>query len=880
MEDIDFLQQLEFSICNGVDAFRSFIERQLENGLPDDRFEALIGYLEDLPEREAALSAQLSTIIMDLFATSDDPSRVGLVWHFVILSNLYKLEPATLIKNLNRALHFCAQEPVAYGSGHMICQNTWTTVDIEVIGEDSLLLIDKAIIDYYRAINEIPETLKFIFHAVNVFSRQGAFQSAYRMLDDAERMVVDADRPDLHIEVMLALAGVCVEENDNEYALEVYDKAFEALREADEIIPEHQRFNYATLNMRLRHTEKALGIFTELAKTVTTDQHQKLRIGYHIGICQKDLEKWDEALVTFRSLQMLAGDISTEIEKDLDLYLCEMLIDYEICYALILAKNDEANVALSYVKSAVGRIEVTMRFTIRPHFRRGIRTKYYSRILEVTDGIFLRVKVVDLLPILIYLKKNSQSDWLTILSWVSYMNDRSEVSDADKRRLNHIIERLHDHSGMVISNFKEKYDDPFEYASQIENIFSDEELATSKIPWQDLALLTDELTQRYQITPPFSFNGLEELQQVAVNKLNTGHILIFVFLTRSGFTLYSLNSERQARNVIEWYDIRSYPKALQEYRRGGSRASFKEVFLDATAYIDEILTPTWSELNIRDKNGIYIFPGLLDAFLPLAPSCLLNAGIMERTASGDFSIAQCPVMYPLQLTTGTFEKFVVLINEKDELPLFSEEAAVVKNLFKDTFILEVTEDKDIQDGMERINPADAVHFITHGTPISNYKDPYYARLSSDAFSLLTLKNFHTARHRLYLMNSCNAADTINGNLFNIQTTHEITGFITILMQNQKAMIIAPQWPLMDILAYVFSSLFYNDLAQHHDIKKAFSKAIYVLATADRPFFISLLEHIGDQHIKAQKIDLLQKVTDDLPFSNLFFYSAFNLYSLL
>jgi hypothetical protein len=114
MQDDEFLTQVEFAIYGGADSFKDLISLLISEGLSDDQFEALIGYLEDLPERDPKASIGVSQVMLELFDETADAHRYGLIWHFRMLSLLQNPVPELIIKSLKKALDYCSEDPVTH----------------------------------------------------------------------------------------------------------------------------------------------------------------------------------------------------------------------------------------------------------------------------------------------------------------------------------------------------------------------------------------------------------------------------------------------------------------------------------------------------------------------------------------------------------------------------------------------------------------------------------------------------------------------------------------------------------------------------------------------------------------------------------------------
>jgi len=877
----DFISELKVSINNGPEYFRSFIQGKFLEGISSKHFDELISHLEDLPETEPELSLELSEILLDVVPVDDytDPSYRGMTWYFRILSLLYKPDPEVLLKNIAQALDYLESAPVNTIYGFMICHNAKIKISPDVLGEDNLLLFYKRCADYFKNIGEYKEALKFMLSAASIFSKHGAYQSAERLLHDAEELSGQHDQIEMQAGVGYAIAQSAIDQHDHVRAENIFETLFECLGEAGVAVPDLQVFNLAMVKMRLDKTAEAMSMFAEIKERAEPESYLLFTTSFHLAICQKDLGDLVGAEESFVSISDTAGKIVLDLSENFDSELNDLLIEHDLVKALVLATNGKFAVAERDLIKAFERIELGLDLTVRPHYRKRIRSQYNNRILEVVELIWRHSNAEALLPILIGLKKNTQSDWLSILEWIDYVQSMPEIDPADKNKLDDILTRLQRHSGMIIGPYQEKYDDPFEWASKTDSLLSDSGDYTSNLPWQDFALFSVEVIHRYGLKPVYHFSRIDLLSTRLQKKVLEKQVLLFVFLTPSGYTSYIFSDKSIFRESLEFYHFKRYDKDLWDYR--GNKidwTDFARSFNGVVDFIDEQLTVIWNLLQLNTRTGLCIFSGVFDSYFPLPQACLANKVILERLGKGDFTVAQCPVMFPQKQVERNIERADILVNTHHQLALFEPEANTVVARFTNSNLRYVSNDSEVRTALEESIEADLVHIITHGIPISRFANPFYASLAGGTFSLGALKSLNSARSQLYFIGACNAADTANPSAGVIIPTNEIVGYITILMQNRTAKVIGSKWPILDRVGFVFANIFYVLLAETGDIHKAYGQTIYKMATEPRDFFLPFLEFISSMTAR-EKLNI-ELNSENKPFDLAFYYTSMNLYTLI
>jgi CHAT domain-containing protein len=148
-----------------------------------------------------------------------------------------------------------------------------------------------------------------------------------------------------------------------------------------------------------------------------------------------------------------------------------------------------------------------------------------------------------------------------------------------------------------------------------------------------------------------------------------------------------------------------------------------------------------------------------------------------------------------------------------------------------------------------------IHVAAHGLPISNFRDAWFASVHPVAQGLripqLQMVCSETP-HKLVFLNSCFSADVLNWNAVTGFRTNEQIGLPAIFLLNRHACVIASCWSTFDVSAYVFTYLFYSNLANGIEPAIAFSKAAADLFDISSDQVYDVLETVADEKVRRSK----------------------------
>lgn len=188
MTNTEFLEYLELTILGEPSAFKKFLKKNIINRNSEFRYSSLITALERLAETSPKKCVDLSDILHTVVLKTKNRSLIGMSWYFRIVSLVCFPEIDRLLRNLNKAFTYCKSSKDLNSAGLAICKKLISVFPSGIFSEDLQLTMIKQIIDYCLKTNQIEEAVEAMIEASDIFSRRGAFPSAYRILNDADEL--------------------------------------------------------------------------------------------------------------------------------------------------------------------------------------------------------------------------------------------------------------------------------------------------------------------------------------------------------------------------------------------------------------------------------------------------------------------------------------------------------------------------------------------------------------------------------------------------------------------------------------------------------------------------------------------------------------------
>lgn len=223
-------------------------------------------------------------------------------------------------------------------------------------------------------------------------------------------------------------------------------------------------------------------------------------------------------------------------------------------------------------------------------------------------------------------------------------------------------------------------------------------------------------------------------------------------------------------------------------------------------------------------------------FVPLTTIVLKNKNLKEKILDEKFFIKTTPILFPQKKVTIKRDKILGVIDNTDDLYLSKMEVDNFSKLLKIENISFLSSNEREKCSLEMKN-TNILHVTTHGFPITNLSDPYYADLSGnikDPHCINTnhiQENFYKYNYNLVILNSCHSSSSILRSQQSTQKapnelkTNDIFNFPIILLMNRKSAVISSVWRTFDKFALIFSYNLGKNIEQSNDIEKSFSKSL-------------------------------------------------------
>lgn len=868
------VQKLKQLINSDILEYEEELENIIGNGFSAAEFDEFDDYLLELVNTNPSLVKEISSINLKAFKKTKNVFWIGYTYNTLLNSLVYSESIEQILPYFKESLILCIENKKMFSVGHSICSNLKNSYNL--FKQDELIEIIKLSIDFYKSYNKNKHAIKNMIHASLIFSGFGAYQSAYRLLSDAENLCVEKSMQQLHANVIATLATVAMEEGDFPYAEGAFQKSFQYYKSINKKIPFENLFNWGTILIRTNKYAEAEETYNFIKSNYSKQKDQ--RVDLNLAIAYKNQGKYDLAL-------SILNGIESQIEQD---EYSEWKIEFYIISSNTFALNSQYDDAVIYLDKSVFAIEKYLDTVSRLHYRRGVREKYYRRIIDIVEIVFPKAKPLNLLNTFIYLKKNSQSDWLAIIEWVKQVNTNQKIEKEDLSQLNDKYTRLINFGGVITASFREKYDDPFESPS----IGSKNDFIPPAfhIPWQEFTLTVQKLVVKYDLVSPYELNSIKTIRNRIIEKNNSGSVILFIFLVAGKYKIYNISSDKTNIYEIELDIIIEYAEHLQSYRNPknqngllgeSTKDKFRGSLESVTMRLSYIFNDLIDLIITEGKKTITIIPDIFDTFLPLSATFFSIDELVDLFHSGNLSIEHIPVMFVGSQINSHFDFGTVITNSHDSLDLFEEECKLVEDHFKSNFqSILVNKENSLRKWTAKLKKTDCVHIISHGRPISFYTDPAYAALDTESLYLESFQEiFQDSKCKLFILNACNSADTVNRNFHKNFKSYESVSYVSILLQNRKSKVIAAQWPELDTFSFVFTSVFYDKL-QSATIEVAFSQTLSEIRKSNKDYFFNVISKIENETIREKKEKMIEYANSEQPFDRVLMYGCLNFYSLL
>jgi tetratricopeptide (TPR) repeat protein len=639
--------------------------------------------------------------------------------------------------------------------------------------------------------------------AASRFADFNAFQSAYRLLADAEEYAIEHHLALDLLHVRETGASIALFEGDLAFAEKTFSWLSQLRDELGLSQPPELLVNLGSLQMRKGEFAAAASTFKQVTDIASELEIRRVAL-MNRSACERELGRFNEARLCLSESRTL---IDSDTEQD-------QLIELDLIEAKTAIAAGENERAVHCLQSAVVHIDAMLTEAGRLHYRRGVREMYRQRFIAMLCSLPLRGNSGAILPLIAFCKSNSFSDWMALLDWSAEILNDKRLAVELKTRLQSAIYALSERGAPVLFGYREKYDDPWSTEWKISEEDSRSRHDAFSIPWIDLNNVIREINAVRNDAGPWA-NATSGARAYELGlRLARGDCGLVVFFT--------------------------------------TRDRFMQQLQACTESLSRLLKESFDSIaSNRNIGRLLILPEPFN--LPVFASVLAHQQLRQRLKSADLIVTVCPVLHPQRKTSWDTRSLAAFWFREDDLMLNEWEVDLVSRLLAPSSCEkgELPPQPDLRSVLQ----SNVVHFAAHGLPISNFTDAYFASVHPLARGL-GVPELQTicseTPHKLVFLNSCFSADVLNWNAVASFQTNEQIGLPAIFLLNRSACVLASSWSTFDVSAYVFAYFFYSNLASDIEPPLAFSKAVAELFDATSDAVYDILETIADEGIRKSK----------------------------
>jgi hypothetical protein len=775
---------------------------------------------------------------------------------------------------------FCRKNK-QYEAGHSLSQNVFRLFASGQLPHDEAVYFLAQITEFYNALEKHQDTIEALCAAALYFAHASAFQSAYRAIHDAQQIALSHKMLHLQCRILETQGMVALVEGDLSCADAEFQKCFEICKTLGETPPVELISNAALVKLRKEEYGAARDIYKALlndyAELLHTTQNSEIKI--NLIVCYREL-----------------GDISAiedllpQIEKDLTKCDLEARIEARLILAKTCFHLNKLPQGTAHLKEACIEIQCQIDQYQRLHYRRGIRGRYVSRLRSMLMSMKSSGDADDVLHALVLCSSNALLDWFLVLDWIDLVMQSVTVPNLMKEELLAKRDNLLRFGTPFLYGFREKYDDPFEFA----NGKIAEELGERvtremdySLPWREFNDLTAQICQVYSYPSPFEGASILRGVNLLSQRLLTGSAFLFSFACAEGCALIFVAEGQYFRTDISLDNLWPFIRALHEYQRGDAdRNTFHRYLLKLQTILEPTMTNIVDLLENSSISELVFIPDHLTEGFPIVPAILTSEQLRSRIRESGLVFRTCPALSEESTDSSVTGPSLCISDSGEHLDLAESEKALIKKTFagQDYFEIDL-QYEEVDFSQPPANVAKLLHLVTHNVPANTFSDPFFVSTSTDsAKNAVWLESIQREAHKLPLtlavLNGCNTGTTSNRNYFKGFSTNEKVGLSSAFLLTRRCAVVATQWNEPEIVGYVFSALFYNRLSSQPNAARAFILSLMDLYELTKEGAISLMANVLDEKVRQRQCEALKQSQDQFPFRNLYCLGMFQFHSLL
>ncbi|WP_377520052.1 tetratricopeptide repeat protein [Priestia megaterium] len=516
------------SLINSVEIDDVTFQKNLKLQLERKDYEEIIGdfcsWLFFFTEFDSQRSKRISEIlIQELDYITKEKNDLICMAYCCLLKSLIELNDSEGVLRAYKIALRIFQQKNLFNCGEEIIHTMFLGLNKKDLFQLEVhTAILKEAIYFLNHFKKYNQSIQLMINASQVFCTFQAFQSAYRILSDAEEI---ASKEDLLIElaeIYCAVGLVAYNEKDFEYVKEAFENAISIYHKEQTPVPNKIIINLATSYMQLELYEEATTLYQSILYEEEF-QNQDVNIIYlNLVVCFRNLEDYKQALEYYNKIDKDFFERSLDMENKIEFFL--------VSSNTFLKLNDFQK-SLDFLVKAINAIDERLKQINRFHYRRGVREKYFFRVLNnvllLTEEVSINLlDVKKVLQIFMYLNFNSFADWLALTDWFNAVKKQENIGKNTIESLESSFEKLKQEGIPIIFGYHEKYDDPFEdyVAHKVSNFQSISML------WNSFNLNIQKVISEGKCDSPYVKATSLSLATQVVNKYFNKKKLLTIFL--------------------------------------------------------------------------------------------------------------------------------------------------------------------------------------------------------------------------------------------------------------------------------------------------------------------------------------------------------------
>lgn len=778
-------------------------------------------------------------------------------------------------------INYCRKNK-QYAAGKSISQNIFRLWTQAMMPCDEALYFLMQVKEFYEELGKHGDCVEVLCAAALHFADTAAYQSAYRAIHDAQQIVIKKKILNYQASVLETQGMVALSEGDLDCADTEFEKCWKICAQIGETPSFQLRANVALVKMRKKNYAIARDIYEQLLTDDLTekDENMSQHIRINLLVCCRELSD-------LKSINTLSQQIESELKK------CDL--ESRIEGKLVLSKTYVATKDLPragrHLKEACLLIQERIDNYQRLHYRRGVREHYVGRIKSLLTEIEPSGSNENVLPALLLCSSNAILDWLAALQWCDRVCKSEIIPQETKSELNNKLEELIRFGTPFLYGPREKYDDPFEFASTKAVEQMGEAVAKAadySRPWREFNDVTASICNDFGLNSPFGQASIVKCVESVKTRLDSGSAFLFTFICEKGCEFIFVYNGQYLHETIDIDSVIKFGEALQKYQQDGR--GHKKEFCTQLNNLEEAITPLMGKiiaiLECNNSSALIIVPDMLTEGMPILPAIIANDKIRRRIKEGKFEFLTCPSIWEEQMDGLIEGQSIFLSNSEERLELTESEYALVRNAFPpDSSSSQDLNSAKLDFSKPPVSLAQHLHLATHSVPANIFSDPNFISTSPDSknnsvWLESVQRESHKLQCKLVILDGCNTGTTSNRNYYKKFITNEKVGLSSAFLLNRRTVVIATQWNEPEIVSFTFSSLFYQHLKNHKHGAKAYIMAIADLFELDVEATIKVFQRILNENIRENRCKLIASAQSQHPFRSAYCLGMFQCHSLL